>query len=108
MDFNTLLPELFKGLANFTWGNALMILVGGILITLAIWKEYEPVLLLPIGFGCILEGFTILFLHEDNIDLLIAMPLQFHVTDLFLAQILPEVFHDTFQVVFHGLIDIHF
>lgn len=56
MELNTLLPELFKGLANFTWGNALMILVGITLITLAIWKEYEPVLLLPIGFGCILAN----------------------------------------------------
>ena len=33
-----------------------MILAGGILITLAIWKEYEPMLLLPIGFGCILAN----------------------------------------------------
>jgi sodium ion-translocating decarboxylase beta subunit len=56
MDLTTLLPELFKGLASFTWGNALMILAGGILITLAIWKEYEPMLLLPIGFGCILAN----------------------------------------------------
>jgi oxaloacetate decarboxylase beta subunit len=56
MDFTTLLSELFKGLASFTWGNALMILVGGTLITLAIWKEYEPMLLLPIGFGCILAN----------------------------------------------------
>jgi carboxybiotin decarboxylase len=56
MDLSTLIPELFKGLANFTWGNALMILVGATLITLAIWKEYEPVLLLPIGFGCILAN----------------------------------------------------
>ncbi|MBK8988581.1 MAG: sodium ion-translocating decarboxylase subunit beta [Chloroflexi bacterium] len=54
MDFTQLLPELFKGIANFTLGNALMILVGGILIALAIIKKYEPVLLLPIGFGCIL------------------------------------------------------
>jgi oxaloacetate decarboxylase beta subunit len=56
MDFSTLLSELFKGLTSFTWGNALMILVGGTLITLAIWKEYEPMLLLPIGFGCILAN----------------------------------------------------
>lgn len=56
MDFDALLPELVKGLASFTWGNALMILVGGVLITLAIWKEYEPVLLLPIGFGCLLAN----------------------------------------------------
>ena len=33
-----------------------MILVGGILIALAVIKEYEPVLLLPIGFGCILAN----------------------------------------------------
>jgi len=31
-----------------------MILVGGVLIYFAVVKEYEPVLLLPIGFGCIL------------------------------------------------------
>jgi len=56
MELSNLLSELFNGLANFTWGNALMILVGATLITLAIWKEYEPVLLLPIGFGCILAN----------------------------------------------------
>lgn len=56
MDINTLLPELAKGLANFTIGNAIMILAGGLLIALAVIKEYEPVLLLPIGFGCILAN----------------------------------------------------
>ncbi|NKN33151.1 sodium ion-translocating decarboxylase subunit beta [Marichromatium bheemlicum] len=42
------------GLANFTWGQALMIGVGGVLIYLAIAKKFEPLLLLPIGFGAIL------------------------------------------------------
>ncbi|GAB0149169.1 sodium ion-translocating decarboxylase subunit beta [Marichromatium gracile] len=42
------------GLANFTWGQALMIGVGGLLIYLAIAKKFEPLLLLPIGFGAIL------------------------------------------------------
>jgi carboxybiotin decarboxylase len=56
MDFTTLIPELAKGFTNFTWGNALMISVGCILIALAVVKEYEPVLLLPIGFGCILAN----------------------------------------------------
>ncbi len=56
MDVGVLLPELTKGLANFTPGNALMILVGLILVYLAVAKEYEPVLLLPIGFGCILAN----------------------------------------------------
>lgn len=56
MDFSLLLIELTKGLAHFTWGNAFMILVGGVLIALAVLKEYEPVLLLPIGFGCIVAN----------------------------------------------------
>jgi oxaloacetate decarboxylase beta subunit len=33
-----------------------MILIAGVLIALAIVKEYEPVLLLPIGFGCLLAN----------------------------------------------------
>jgi sodium ion-translocating decarboxylase beta subunit len=56
MDFSHLWSELVKGLAHFTWGNAVMIAVGAVLITLAIVKEYEPVLLLPIGVGCILAN----------------------------------------------------
>ena len=56
MDLGALLPELIKGLTHFTLGNALMIAVGAILLYLAVAKEYEPVLLLPIGFGCILAN----------------------------------------------------
>jgi oxaloacetate decarboxylase beta subunit len=56
MEFSQLWTELTKGLANFALGNALMILVGAVLIALAIIKKYEPVLLLPIGFGCILAN----------------------------------------------------
>ena len=56
MDLGALLPELIKGLTHFTLGNAVMIAVGMILVYLAVAKEYEPVLLLPIGFGCILAN----------------------------------------------------
>lgn len=56
MDLVSLLPELLKGLTNFHIGNAVMIVIGVILIYLAIAKQYEPVLLLPIGFGCILAN----------------------------------------------------
>jgi carboxybiotin decarboxylase len=56
MNLTDLLPELLKGLSNFTTGNAVMIAIGAALIYLAIVKEYEPVLLLPIGFGCILAN----------------------------------------------------
>ncbi|MFT3892571.1 MAG: sodium ion-translocating decarboxylase subunit beta [Anaerolineales bacterium] len=56
MNLGELLPELIKGLSNFTLGNAVMITVSLVLIYLAIAKEIEPVLLLPIGFGCMLAN----------------------------------------------------
>ncbi len=39
------------GFAQLEWGNAIMIVIGMIFIGLAIIKDYEPLLLLPIGFG---------------------------------------------------------
>ena len=39
--------------ANMSHGNLLMIVIGAVFISLAIRKDYEPLLLLPIGFGCI-------------------------------------------------------
>lgn len=41
------------GFAMMTWGNAIMICIGIGFISLAIIKDYEPLLLLPIGFGAI-------------------------------------------------------
>ncbi len=41
------------GFANLTWGNTIMVLLGCVAIYLAIVKKYEPLLLLPIGFGVI-------------------------------------------------------
>lgn len=66
MDLSTLLPELLKGFDNFTAGNLLMVLVGCTLIALAVIKEYEPVLLLPIGFGCILANIPLTGMTEDH------------------------------------------
>lgn len=56
MELSSLLPELLKGLLNFTWGNGVMIFAALVLIYLAVFKEIEPVLLLPIGFGCLLAN----------------------------------------------------
>ena len=56
MNLSLLLPELLKGLLNFSWGNGVMILAALALIYLAVFKEIEPVLLLPIGFGCLLAN----------------------------------------------------
>jgi oxaloacetate decarboxylase beta subunit len=56
MDLTSLLPDLLKGFIHFTPGNAVMIAAALILIYLAVFKEIEPVLLLPIGFGCLLAN----------------------------------------------------
>lgn len=55
-----LLAELFKGVLFFGTKDGLlclvMYLIGAVLIYLAIAKDYEPNLLLPIGFGAILSN----------------------------------------------------
>jgi Na+-transporting methylmalonyl-CoA/oxaloacetate decarboxylase beta subunit len=66
MNYSNLLAELFKGLINFSIGNAIMILVGILLIWLAVKKTYEPVLLLPIGFGCILANIPLTGMTGEN------------------------------------------
>ncbi|MBL1136374.1 MAG: sodium ion-translocating decarboxylase subunit beta [Chloroflexi bacterium] len=43
-----------------------MMAVGGILIALAVLKEYEPVLLLPIGFGCVLANMPLTGMNEAD------------------------------------------
>ena len=56
MNIAELLPELTKGLSHLTWGNVVMLTAALVLIYLAVFKEIEPVLLLPIGFGCLLAN----------------------------------------------------
>ena len=46
--------ELFHGLSALTWQQVVMVGVGLLLIYLATVKEYEPSLLLPMGFGTLL------------------------------------------------------
>ncbi|RIE10963.1 sodium ion-translocating decarboxylase subunit beta [Candidatus Cryosericum hinesii] len=46
----------FSGIYNFTWGNAIMLVVALVLMYLAIAKDFEPILLLPIAFGCFLAN----------------------------------------------------
>ncbi|MCZ6882551.1 MAG: sodium ion-translocating decarboxylase subunit beta [Gammaproteobacteria bacterium] len=47
------------GIANFTAGQVVMIAISGMLIYLAIAKGFEPLLLIPIGFGGILANIPI-------------------------------------------------
>ncbi|OUR82454.1 glutaconyl-CoA decarboxylase subunit beta [Cycloclasticus sp. 46_120_T64] len=59
MDSGVLQIWQSTGIANFEWGNLLMIAIGLLLIYLAIAKNFEPLLLLPIGFGGILANIPI-------------------------------------------------
>ena len=60
MDFLALLKELFSGVVYMGTAEGLktliMFAISGVLIYLAIKKDYEPALLLPIGFGAILAN----------------------------------------------------
>ncbi|HZK67836.1 MAG TPA: sodium ion-translocating decarboxylase subunit beta, partial [Chloroflexota bacterium] len=58
--------SLVAGFSNFTIWQMIMMVIGGVLIYLAIAKEYEPVLLLPIGFGCILANIPVTGMNEGE------------------------------------------
>ena len=55
--FNALWQSM--GIANMEWGQLLMMMVGGLLIYLAVAKKFEPLLLVPIGFGAILSNIPV-------------------------------------------------
>ena len=62
----------YTGFANVEWANIIMILVGAFFIWLAIKKDFEPLLLIPIGLGIILGNIPFkaagleIGLYEDN------------------------------------------
>ena len=49
----------FTGFANCTWQHLVMILIGIVFITLGIVKKWEPLLLVPIGFGMIIGNIPV-------------------------------------------------
>jgi len=74
------------GIANFEWGQVLMIGVGLGLIFLAIRKGFEPLLLLPIGFGAVLTNIPVAGLGESAVGHLLMTGDPAHVAAL--AQVL--------------------
>ncbi|MFA6729122.1 MAG: sodium ion-translocating decarboxylase subunit beta, partial [Prevotella sp.] len=78
MDLTSFLVSKFNDFLTFTgfacaeYGNLIMILVGVVFIWLAIKKDFEPLLLVPIGFGIILGNIPFkavgleIGLYEDN------------------------------------------
>ncbi len=75
----TELLNLFSNVLNVTWQQGIMYIIGAILIYLAIKKDMEPSLLLPMGFGAILVNLP----HSGAVETL---------TTLFNAGISNELF----------------
>ena len=55
MNFWNAFNSLFSNFGNLTWQMVVMWGIGALLIYLAIAKKMEPSLLLPMGFGAVLE-----------------------------------------------------
>ncbi len=60
------LENLFAGVVNLHIENIIMMAVGGLLIYLAIAKEYEPALLLPIGIGVIIGNLPLSYMVNPD------------------------------------------
>jgi sodium ion-translocating decarboxylase beta subunit len=52
--FISALSSLVQGFANLTWQSGVMLFLGCLLLYLGVAKKFEPLLLIPIGFGVIL------------------------------------------------------
>ncbi|MHC1782868.1 MAG: sodium ion-translocating decarboxylase subunit beta [Anaerolineaceae bacterium] len=65
MDLANLLV-LLQAPMMLTWQRIVMLAIGGLLIFLAINKEYEPLLLLPIGFGAILANLPLTGITDEG------------------------------------------
>ncbi len=57
---------LLDAIRSLQWQNFVMMAIGGVLIYLAIAKDYEPVLLLPIGFGAILVNLPLTGIMDEG------------------------------------------
>ena len=62
------MEALLLGSMSLTWQAFVMYAIGGILVFLAIKKDYEPMLLLPIGFGAILVNLPLAAVWEFDGD----------------------------------------
>jgi sodium ion-translocating decarboxylase beta subunit len=60
------LNGLIAGFAQLHWSNPVMIAVGCVLLYLGIKKDFEPLLLVPIGFGCILVNIPLAGLMDKE------------------------------------------
>jgi oxaloacetate decarboxylase beta subunit len=72
MNSSQIFSYFTEGLSYLSWQNFVMFGIGSFLIFLAIKKKYEPMLLLPIGFGAILVNlpFEIVWQHGQTSGIL--------------------------------------
>jgi oxaloacetate decarboxylase beta subunit len=63
---NLILLWQSTGIYNFTAGQVFMMLIGFLLLFLAIKKGFEPLLLLPIGFGAILSNIPVAGISQEG------------------------------------------
>lgn len=68
MNFFEILSELLaqSGFAALTWRNCVMFLISFVLLYMAIKKQYEPLLLLPIAFGMFLANLPLADLMKES------------------------------------------
>ncbi len=55
-----------SGFAGLTGGHLMMIVVALVMLYLAIGKGFEPLLLVPIGFGCLLVNLPLSGIMDDG------------------------------------------
>nr|WP_240928343.1 sodium ion-translocating decarboxylase subunit beta [Maribellus sediminis] len=59
----------FSGFANVSWGNIIMMIVGFVFLFLAIKYDFEPMLLIPIGFGILIGNIPMFQVTDFNLKL---------------------------------------
>lgn len=59
----------FSGFANVSWGHIIMMLVGFLFLFLAIKYDFEPMLLIPIGFGILIGNIPMFQVVDFNLKL---------------------------------------
>ena len=101
------LLDLFSSLLDFgkdgNWKMLVMWVIGGVLIYLAIKKEMEPTLLLPIGFGAILMNFpgVVKVVCANNAKHVLSTSFLF--AEDYAGKTCAECGHGVFEVVYSGI-----
>ncbi len=108
MDVGSLLKSLFSGVVYMGTVDGLktliMIIISGVLIYLAISKDYEPALLLPIGFGALLANLPPM-LDEAGVGVSSVLGTNGFLTVLFRAGIQNELFPILIFIAVGAMID---